>query len=193
MEVDTNFERDQAGMKEKISALVDGEVSALERERVLRELRQDTALRGMWERYHLASTAMRRELDVVVGPGLADRIHDRLRHEHPDQDRGIGRILASRRTLKLAGGLAIAASVAAVAILNLPPVLSPAATTLAKHLPVRGDSPKTAVTDARQVLTEQQRVLNPYLVQHGEFTPAAGMNGMISYVRVVGRDSATTE
>jgi hypothetical protein len=49
------------------------------------------------------------------------------------------------------------------------------------------------VADARQARPEQQNALNPYLMQHGEFTPAAGMNGMLSYVRVVGRHSAISE
>ena len=49
------------------------------------------------------------------------------------------------------------------------------------------------MADARQTPPEQQSALNPYLVQHGEFTPAAGMNGLLSYVRVIGRDSASTD
>ena len=32
----------------------------------------------------------------------------------------------------------------------------------------------------------RQSTLNTYLVEHSEFTPNAGMNGMMSYVRIVG-------
>ncbi len=173
-------------MREKISALLDGEVNDLEHERALRALSSDPALGAVWERYHLAGTAIRRELEVMVSPDLADRIQERLRHERPEYA-GVAGFLRLRRTLKLGTGLAIAASVAAVAILNLPPVLSPA------DVPVAKRSPDTAVADARQARPEQQNALNPYLMQHGEFTPAAGMNGMLSYVRVVGRNSAISE
>ena len=172
-------------MKENISALLDGEGSDLERERALRARGSDPALRGAWERYHLASAAIRRELDVVVSPGLAERIHLRLQHETRHDER---RRRFAPRALKYTAGLAIAASVAAVAILNLPPLVSPSAVPVARHA-----TGKNTVADARQTPPEQQSALNPYLVQHGEFTPAAGMNGLLSYVRVIGRDSASTD
>src|SRR4030065_2503803 len=105
-------------MKENISALLDGEVDDLERERALRALGTDPALRGAWERYHLASAAIRRELDVLVSPGLADRIHERLQHEVQNDER---RRPLTPRVLKFTAGLAIAASVATLPLLNLPP------------------------------------------------------------------------
>jgi len=176
-------------MKEQISALLDGEGNDLEREHALRALGTDPALRGAWERYHLASAAIRRELEVMVSPGLADRIHERLQHEA--QANTVRRPL-SPRVLKFTAGLAIAASVATVAILNLPPLVSPSAVSVARNAssPATG---KSTVAEARQTPRDQQNALNPYLVQHGEFTPAAGMNGLLSYVRVIGRDSAATD
>ena len=173
-------------MKEKISAFLDGEVNDLEHERALRALGNDPELGAVWERYHLAGTAIRRELEIMVSPDLADRIQQRLRDEPPGRT-GSRDFFSSRSVLKLGAGLAIAASVAAVAILNLPPVLNPADAPLAKR------SPGTAVADARQAEPAQQNALNPYLMQHGEFTPAAGMNGMLSYVRVVGRTNTITD
>lgn len=172
-------------MKEHISALLDGEADDLERERALRTLGTDPVLRGTWERYHLASAAIRRELDLMVSPGLADRIHERLQHETQD---GASRRFIAPRVLKFTAGLAIAASVAAVAILNLPPLVSPPALSTAQHA-----AGKSTVADARQMPPAQQSALNLYLVRHGEFTPAAGMNGMLSYVRVIGRDSAAMD
>ena len=176
-------------MKEQISALLDGEGSDLERERALRALGTDPALREAWERYHLASAAIRRELEVMVSPGLADRIHERLQHEAQENT---ARRSLSPRVLKFTAGLAIAASVATVAILNLPPLVSPSVVSVARNAssPATG---KSTVAEARQTPRDQQNALNPYLVQHGEFTPAAGMNGLLSYVRVIGRDSAATD
>ncbi|MBS1235685.1 MAG: anti-sigma factor antagonist [Proteobacteria bacterium] len=178
-------------MKEQISALLDGEGNDLERERALRALGTDPALREAWERYHLASAAIRRELEVMVSPGLADRIHERLQHEAQENT---ARRSLSPRVLKFTAGLAIAASVATVAILNLPPLVSPSTVSVARNAssPATGKS-KSTVAEARQTPRDQQNALNPYLVQHGEFTPAAGMNGLLSYVRVIGRDSAATD
>jgi len=172
-------------MKENISALLDGEGTDLESERALRALGADAALRAAWERYHLASAAIRRELDVVVSPGLAGRIHECLRHETQIE---ATRRFFTPRLLKFSAGLAIAASVATVSLLNLPPLVSPSAVPIARQA-----TGKSTVADARQTPPEQRSALNPYLVQHGEFTPAAGMNGMLSYVRVVGRDSVATD
>lgn len=172
-------------MKEKISALVDGEVNDLEHERALRALGKDPALSATWERYHLASTAIRRELEVMVSPDLAKSIQERLRNEPPARA-GFSDFFTPRRTLKLGAGFAIAASVAAIAILNLPP--APGLDTA----PVASRTPGVAVANAPQAEPAQQNALNPYLMQHGEFTPAAGMNGMLSYVRVVGRNSSST-
>jgi sigma-E factor negative regulatory protein RseA len=176
-------------MKEQISALLDGEGSNLERERVLRALGSDPELRGTWERYHVASAAIRRELGVMVSPDLVGRLHERLQHETQNDER---RRFLTPRVLKFTAGLAIAASVAAVAILNLPPLVSPVVAPIARNAsgPVTG---KSTLADARQTPANQQSALNLYLVQHGEFTPATGMNGMLSYVRVIGRDNSTTD
>jgi sigma-E factor negative regulatory protein RseA len=172
-------------MKENISALLDGEVNDLERERALRALDSDPSLRATWERYHLASAAIRRELDLVVTPGLTGRIQECLRHETQNEST---RWFFTPRLLKFSAGLAIAASVATVALLNLPPLIPTSSVPIARLV-----TGKSTVANARQTPPEQRSALNPYLVQHGEFTPAAGMNGMLSYVRVVGRDSAATE
>ena len=173
-------------MKENISALLDGETNELERERTLRALSCDPELCATWERYHLVGTAIRRELDVMAGPGCSAHIQELLRDEVP-LHRGRIAYLPSRKAVKLGAGAAIAAAVATVAIFNLSPALTPTVTLLAKR-----PAPNT-LADARQARPEQRNALNPYLMQHGEFTPAAGMNGMLSYVRVVGRNSAIVE
>lgn len=176
-------------MKEKISALLDGEADDLERERVLRAVDSDPELSAAWERYHLLGTAIRRELEVMASPGVAQRIRAQLHDEAPLRP-GVGGLLRSRTALKLSAGAAIAATVAAVAILNLQPVLKSSPDLVAKR-PSSANGTKLA--DTRQARPEQLNALNPYLMQHGEFTPAAGMNGMLSYVRVVGRNNTISE
>jgi len=171
-------------MNEELSALVDGEVSELERERALRSLHADPAMRAAWERYHVVRTAIRRELHVMVGPAVADRVQARLQDEQPAH-RGVWS--RTPRLLKAATGLAIAASVAVVAVLNLAPIPSSQPGPLAKAGPAQ--KPASSVADTRPSPSEQQRALNPYLVRHGEVAPAAGMSGMLSHVRVVGFDN----
>lgn len=169
-------------MKEAISALVDGEASDIERQQALRALGDDPALRDQWERYHLAGAVLRRELDVVVSPGLADRIRERLADEIP------ARAGSAARLIKLGAGVAIAAGVAAVAVLNLPPVLAPGNPMAASAAGGRVEN--SVVAEIQPLPPEKQQALNSYLVRHGEFTPAAGMNGISSYVRLVGHHRA---
>ena len=119
-------------MNENISALLDGETNDLERERTLRALSSDPALCATWERYHLAGTAIRRELEVMAGRGCSARIQELLRDEIPLRS-GRGAFLRSRQALKFGTGAAIAATVAAVAILNLSPTLAPTGTLLTKR------------------------------------------------------------
>lgn len=176
-------------MKEQISALLDGEADDLERERALRAMQSDPELNATWGRYHLLGTAIRHELEVMASPAVAQRIRAQLRDEVPVRP-GVGVLLRSRHALKLGAGAAIAATVATVALLNLQPVLKPSPELVAKR-PLSTNSTKLA--DARPARPEQLNALNPYLMQHGEFTPAAGMNGMLSYVRVVGRNNAVSE
>lgn len=176
-------------MNEKISAILDGEADDLERERVLRAMQSDAELNATWARYHLIGTAIRHELEVMASPTVAERIRAQVRHEVPVKP-GIGVLVRSRLALKMGAGAAIAATVAAIALLNLQPVLKPSSELVAKRpSPVSG----AKLADARPARPEQLNALNPYLMQHGEFTPAAGMNGMLSYVRVVGRNNTISD
>lgn len=88
-------------------------------------------------------------------------------------------------------GMAVAASVAAVAIVGVrsfgpdqggAPQLFAQSVESADYL--RNDGIRW-----QAVSTDVENDLNMYLVQHSEFTPATGMNGVMSYVRFVGYDT----
>ena len=172
-------------MKEKISELIDNELSHLEHHRLLRTLESDRGLRGVWERYHLISTVIRNELDVMVGPALADRIAQGIRQETSTS--AYSAYFTSRLPTytRVAAGMAIAASVAAVAIFNLQP-LSPSNAPVSQIALQNPPPATTTPVTVRSAPATPPGTLNTYLVEHSEFTPNAGMNGMMSYVRIVG-------
>lgn len=175
-------------MKQKISELLDDELPESDSRRVLRGMMEDRELRGVWERYYLIRSAMRRELDVVVSPVIADRITAMVESENvvPMRRRFSGRI--APRLGKLVAGLAIAASVATVAIVSLQPSKNGVQARRVADHQVASASLASAVR-APVAPTERaayQDALNAFLVEHGEVTPVAGMNGMMPYVRVVG-------
>src|SRR3989338_5276656 len=93
-------------MKEKLSALVDNELDKLETRRLLTALAADEALRATWGRYHLIGATLRRE---SITPGeVAARVAARP-----------GKSSVARPPLaRIAGQLALAASVATVALVG---------------------------------------------------------------------------
>src|SRR5881396_1751777 len=64
-------------MKEKLSALIDGELQSDSLHAHLGRLRADPDLRGAWDTYHLIGDALRGQ----ISPGIADRVVARLREE----------------------------------------------------------------------------------------------------------------
>lgn len=167
--------------KEAISALADGEDSAGNTAKLLDKVTLDPLSRATWERYHLLSDAIKGRLPDQIQTGLSDRIHDAIAQEPV--------VLATRRKrrgiLKPLTGLALAASVATVAILgvrSLDSEITPAA-----QIAATAKTPQTT-GNRWNVSPEIEARLNAYLVNHSEYV-GYGMQGMLPYARIVGYDS----
>ena len=98
---------------ESLSALMDGEVSALEMQRLLAQANDDPEVRARWSRYQLAAAVIHRQcVEPVPSLDMADRIRAQLSHE-------------TRRGLQTAhwgrsfAGLAVAASVALAVVVGV--------------------------------------------------------------------------
>ncbi len=175
-------------MKEKISALLDDELSKRERDEALKTVSKDEELSDLWHRYNLIGAAFRREINAH-SPGLVQRVAQLIGHDQPDK-------LNSR--LPASGGrssywswsptVAIAASIMAVVAVGVY-VLNQEAVTL----DVNKQSSSVAIiehaTRWENATPEHEDQLNALLVEHGEFTPMAGLNGLISYAKFVSYDA----
>jgi len=177
-------------MNEKLSALLDGELDSSEIEKTVKQTATGPQERGAWGRYHLIRDVMRRQLDSLASPGLVEAVSSRLESEPS--------ILVPRRRLpipvkltRLVAGMAVAASVAAVAIVSVQLISPNAENTpqLVAQSVESADYLRSGGTRWQAVSADVENDLNIYLVQHSEFTPATGMNGVMSYVRFVGYDS----
>lgn len=170
-------------MNEKLSALMDTELDELEERRVLDTLAHDVELRRTWGRYHIARAAMTRQLEYVAPAQLADRIYAKL------QDIALTVVPSRNVRYRWVGGLAVAASVAALAVFGLPALQRPT-TPAAPTLAVNTFTPTelASATEAEPQDGRSEGRLNAYLVGHNEFMPTAGMGGMLPYVRVVTYD-----
>lgn len=175
-------------MKEKISALLDAEVTGAERREVLAALATERDLRQVWERYHLVGAVLRNEVSMTVTPRFADRVAARIAQEATV----ISPRWPVRSVAKGAAGLALAASVAAIAVLGLDLGPSPVPEPAVAWTPGQQDDYLRAdMSPAAQ--PEWDNKLNALLVEHNAFSPTSGMNGMMSSVRLAGYGSNSKE
>ncbi|MFA0809955.1 sigma-E factor negative regulatory protein [Microbulbifer epialgicus] len=114
----------QERLNESLSALMDGEVSELELQRLLKASAASEELGERWSRYQLAASVMRREQVAPVDSGLAASISAAIDLEEPLSKTGNGGAVAgkglvnSRWWRPLSRG-AVAATVAFAAILGV--------------------------------------------------------------------------
>lgn len=180
---------------EQISALVDDELDDSERASVFDRLRWDQELLHRWERYHFISDVIKNKRPVPLGPDFARRVSQALEAEPALLVRPArrGNVLSDRRYW---AGLAVAASVAAVAVLgvrsgmqgteetqlNYVASAPPADTVYAGHM----QSPQARWESAQP---EVESRLNYYLANHSEYSSVPGMHGRLPYMRMAGYES----
>ncbi|WP_444902779.1 sigma-E factor negative regulatory protein [Microbulbifer sp. CnH-101-E] len=114
----------QERLNESLSALMDGEVSELELQRLLKASSASEELGERWSRYQLAASVMRREQVAPVNSSLAANISAAIDLEEPLSQTGSGGAVAvnglinNRWWRPLSRG-AVAATVAFAAILGV--------------------------------------------------------------------------
>jgi len=184
---------------EQLSALLDGELSATEAPMAVRRIARDEALREAALRYSLIGDAMRDELPAGRPADLARRIRRRLEQEPAGQQPADMPALASsretpgRRIARLAGGFAVAASVALVALVALPggqqdsapPVIS--ATDVASPNPAQRVLPPAYTRAAGGGAPDR---LTRYYVNHSEYAPAVSGRGTLTRIIVIQPEAA---
>lgn len=170
-------------IREQISALLDGELPEAEQRLLLERLERDPALRMHWSRYQLISDAVHQTLPPQIDLGFAERVMAAL-DEQPEHHREPAGRLA--RAVKPLAGLAVAASVAVVAVLAVQQARTPDSGQGGVQMAANQPTPATAArADAPAQNGER---LNAYLVNHSEYAASGGMPGMSPYVRIVGYD-----
>jgi len=182
-----------AERKEKVSALVDGELVD-DSQSTIDDLLGTPALQASWARYHLISDSLKGNLPEVADSGLASRISAIIRDEPAIL---APQVTANNRFYKPLAGLAIAASVAAMAILGIQQnrqaagdqdqqIISFAAQTPVNAIPVQQVALNpTAEAHLRQVRANTRARLNSYLVNYNEYRTNSGLQGMLPYARTV--------
>ncbi|MCP5142414.1 MAG: sigma-E factor negative regulatory protein [Chromatiales bacterium] len=188
-------------IREQLSALMDGELPAGEQDLLLRRLDADPALRAWWQRQHRAREVLRNEASPYMEVDLAGRVMAAL-----DDDSGF-----VAETVKPNGaswwrpvaGLAVAASVATVAIIGVQQFQSQgdAPMLVAERLPTSGtplwasreNSGITRVVAAADEGRLRDPRLDAYLASHAEQAMMLGSGGWLPYSRLVGQVEETPD
>lgn len=173
-------------LNEQLSALVDDELGEAEQDLLTRQVARDSELGQRLLRYQLISDAMQSHLPDRVDPAFSLRVKRLLRAEpvlrvHP-------RLNAFVRPM---AGLAVAASVAVVAVMSLQTtrendVSAPAQSIAAMPAPEGYLRVKDDLSGVAPAAADGR--LDAYLVDHNEYAANRGMQGMLPYVRLVGHD-----
>jgi sigma-E factor negative regulatory protein RseA len=167
-------------MKQRISALVDGELDGRDADAAFKSLTQDGEALETWRTYHLISDAMR-ESRLLSGDFIA-RVRARLAAEPT--------VLAPARA---AGGgergrwlaLSAAASVAAVALVGWL-AFAPQRGGDAGPAPVaRVETPKTPAVAMQPAIVPLPSAASDYLLAHQGTSPRVSLQGMAPYARTV--------
>lgn len=103
---------------EQISALLDGEVADSELDMLIRRVRDDRYLADRVARYAVIRDALHRNLPPTVDGGIAERVAEAIDREPTLQRSSVA--AAPKRWTHAVGGLAVAASVAMLAIVVWP-------------------------------------------------------------------------
>lgn len=161
----------------------------------IKKLALRTSNQGTWQRYHLIGDTIRQELGPVVDASLADKISKRLENEPTVFAPGAVKRSAVR-WFKPAAGVAIAASVAMLALTVAPRVVNlDSAQPINPIAQIRPAAEKIYVAEdgTRWELLHKPKVesrLNSYLVNHQEYAPVGNMKGIMPFAKFVSYDSS---
>jgi len=174
--------------REHLSSLMDGEISRETGRFLVRRLGADEELCATWARYHLVRDCLRHQEGGLAGETLATRVRRAIESESPPAaPRKAGGVW-----LRPAVGMAIAASVALMAIVAVGPAnrpVQPSSNIAAESAEPPAFTSPQSLTPAPVSQTASlhgapagESRMNAYLLRHYQ---AAGMNGSKGFVTLV--------
>lgn len=179
--------------EEWLSALADDELHGKMLQQQVDALLQSGARQQRWEQYHAIREGLHGNCDHAVAKRLQQGLRIALAEEPT--------ILAPRSrpsaVWRHAAGLAVAASVTAVAVLGVQHLNQPSGTdslSQKQFAALQQGAPGKPLSQDNKLVnlaseSRQTNQLAPYLVNHNEYSSSTNMHGMLPYVRIVGHGS----
>lgn len=168
-------------LKMQISAFVDGELPDAEAELLTRRLSQDESLRQQAAAYLEIGRLMRGERALPAAKGLRERVAAALENEAPAYAEPVA---SGGRWLRPAAGMAIAASVAMLALIGLRQVDPGDVAISGSPVPTAAIAVDDGIAYTEpapsEVLADQpNEMLRQYLISHGQTSGELGANGIL--------------
>jgi sigma-E factor negative regulatory protein RseA len=176
-------------MKERLSALIDGELSGEEFARHVGRLGSDAGLRNAWDTYHLIGDALRGDISAEI----ASRVVARLRDEPT--------VLAPRRAAvsfrRLSWyAMSAAAGIAAITLVvwTAAPLWRNEPQLAATPAPVASEgAPFAPLTEANGRRAASLGEVENYLLAHQPYSHTSAMQGIAPYVRTIADEMGPAE
>lgn len=166
-------------LKMQISAFVDGELPENEAQLLLRRLSQDQAMRQQVAEYLRIGRLMRRDQELPGMDGLRGRIAATLGQEPIET--GVEKPVVGSNLMTPASGIAVAATVAAVALVGLSQLGGPAASGLPDDAVAIDLAPAyTEPTPAQVLANSPTERLIEYSRRHDDSSPGLASSGILS-------------
>ncbi len=167
-------------LEEKISMLLDNELSGAEAILLLEQIEQDDRLKQVWDRYNKISLTLKSNRYIPVDRHFPRRIKENIYLSSTPSPQSRGNRYKN-------WGYALAASLVGVSILTWTylQTLSPPKNSI-EPIALVQTVPKS--TEKPNVIYQYNNLdsrLNDYLVTHNESAYSAGVQGMLPYARVV--------
>jgi len=191
---------------QRLSELVDDELSRREIGPTLDSLAEDVNLQNRWARYHLLRDCVQNHMPETVDPAFAQNVMARVAHETTDAEGrgrrrqgGLGRLVDNTWRPLAGGGVAAAVALVAILVALSGPQGTPGDGISGQARMADNSGLETVGTarpdgtaevhDAESSRDPWERAsprLNGYLVNHAQFSSRSGMQGALPYARATG-------
>jgi len=157
-------------MKNKISALMDGELFADEANHVIAQLKSQSSSQQDWQIYHLIGDVLRQP--EAITRGVSGVVHERLQLE--------ALVIAPQRSMtEKARNIALSAAASLMAVVAVSWMAMQPSANQAPQLALQ----TSALTRASFVAKPR---INAYLAAHQELAPSIDVQGGSAFIRTVG-------
>ncbi len=178
--------------RELLSRILDEDASEFEAQRILKEMRSSPELHATFQRYNIIGHAMRKQLPARINYNFTNEVMGRLSGGPISDSAASVQAVMNPNRMKIAMGLAIAASIAILSLITIQNLIRPNAS--ANNIPVVAERSIEA-SKIQQVIQEdlQNFLSNPraaeefnsYIVNHVEY---ASPRMSMPHARIVGYD-----